>query len=308
MKKTRNIRKKKNIKISVLLLFLVIIAAFLLFTNAGKEIIYIFSQQESAQEMPNKSEPQVPQETQEPVPGLAAESVPQVPPQQEADTESEKANQQEQAKEKTAVLSEVIRAGRAEHAAKEIALTFDAGWLYENAKVLLNLLAEYHVEATFFARGNWVKDHPELATKIVKSGHALENHSLTHGHLSTMTDAEIKAEIHRTTDIIREVTGYQPKLFRPPYGEYDKRILRILREEGYPYTILWSVDSHDWAEELNGVKITKEYLIDRVLENASDNGIVLMHVGGYETVNALPEIIRGLRAAGYELVKVQDIL
>ncbi len=154
----------------------------------------------------------------------------------------------------------------------------------------------------------WVKEHPDLAKEIVNRGHDLENHSLTHGHMSTMTDAEVENEIRQTTDIIKETTGYLPQLFRPPYGEYDERILRILIAEGYPYTILWTVDSHDWAEELNGVKITKDYLVNRVLSKASDNGIILMHVGGYETINALPEIITGLRSEGYELVKVNDML
>ena len=210
--------------------------------------------------------------------------------------------------ETTADASTVIRAGIVNHATKQIALTFDAGWLYENTEALLNLLDEYNVKATFFVRGLWVKEHPDLAAEIVNRGHALENHSLTHGHMSTMTDAEVENEIRQTTDIIRETTGYLPQLFRPPYGEYDKRILRILKEEGYPYTILWTVDSYDWAEELNGVKITKDYLVNRVLNKASDNGIILMHVGGYETIGALPDIITGLRSEGYKLVKVNDML
>src|SRR5665647_3319372 len=169
-----------------------------------------------------------------------------------------------EAMETTADASTVIEAGIVNHLTKQIALTFDAGWEYENTEALLNLLDEYNVKATFFARGLWVNDHPDLATEIVNRGHALENHSLTHGHMSTMTDAEVENEIRATTDIIRETTGYLPQLFRPPYGEYDKRILRILKEEGYPYTILWTVDSYDWAEELNGVKITKDYLVNRV--------------------------------------------
>ena len=210
--------------------------------------------------------------------------------------------------ETTADASTVISAGIVNHATKQIALTFDAGWEYENTEPLLNLLDKYNVKATFFVRGLWAKEHPDLATEIVNRGHDLENHSLTHGHMNTMTDAEVVNEIRQTTDIIRETTGFLPQLFRPPYGEYDKRILRILKEEGYPYTILWTVDSYDWTEEMNGVKITKDYLVNRVLNNASDNGIILMHVGGYETINALPEIITGLRSKGYELVKVNDML
>jgi len=223
-------------------------------------------------------------------------------------TEEEETAAEATEEETTANASTVIRAGIVNHATKQIALTFDAGWEYENTEALLDLLDEYNVKATFFVRGLWVKEHPDLATEIVNRGHALENHSLTHGHMSTMTDAEVENEIRATTDIIRETTGYLPQLFRPPYGEYDKRILRILKEEGYPYTILWTVDSYDWAEELNGVKITKDYLVNRVLNKASDNGIILMHVGGYETIHALPEIITGLRSEGYELVKVNDML
>jgi len=223
-------------------------------------------------------------------------------------TEEEETAAEATEEETTANASTVIRAGIVNHATKQIALTFDAGWLYENTESLLNLLDEYNVKATFFVRGLWVKEHPDLAIEIVNRWHALENHSLTHGHMSTMTDAEVENEIRGTTDMIRETTGYLPQLFRPPYGEYDKRILRILKQEGYPYTILWTVDSYDWAEEMNGVKITKDYLVNRVLNKASDNGIILMHVGGYETIHALPDIITGLRSEGYELVKVNDML
>jgi len=191
---------------------------------------------------------------------------------------------------------------------KQIALTFDSGWEYKNTEELLKILDIYNVKATFFTRGLWAKDHPELAISIVNHGHDLENHSLTHGHMTTMTDAEIENEINTTTSIIKETTGFLPQLFRPPYGEYDDRILKILKTNGYPYTILWSLDSYDWAQEMNGIKITKDYLVKRVLSKASNNGIILMHIGGFETVNALPEIITGLRSQGYEFVKVKDML
>ena len=215
---------------------------------------------------------------------------------------------QEHSVETSSDTSTVIIEGIVNRAAKQIALTFDAGWEFKNTEPLLNLLDKYNIKATFFARGLWVREHPDLAIEIVSRGHALENHSLTHGHMNTMTDIEVKNEISQTTDIIKETTGYEPYLFRPPFGEYDERILRILKSEGYNYTILWKLDSHDWAQELNGVKITKDYLVNRVLDNASNGGIILMHVGGYETINALQEIITGLKSKGYELVKVNDML
>lgn len=204
-------------------------------------------------------------------------------------------------------ISTVIWSG-ASRGLNKIALTFDSGWEFENTEALLDILDEYDVKSTFFTRGMWVSDHAELAREIVTRGHDLENHSLNHGHMTEMTDDEVVNEIRGATDIILQKTGYLPMLFRPPYGEYDDRILMILKAEGYSYTVMWSVDSHDWAEELNGIKITKSYIIKRVLDNASDGGIILMHIGGYNTVDALPEIITGLRAKGYEIVKIDDML
>lgn len=202
----------------------------------------------------------------------------------------------------------LVREGLADYAPKQIALTFDAGWLYDQTRELLDVLDKHQVKSTFFLRGLWVQDHPELAREILNRGHCLENHSLTHGHMAAMKEAEIRHEIAETTRLIQETTGYTPYLFRPPYGEYNDRLLKTLGEEGYPFTIMWTVDSHDWARELNGKKITRRYVVDRVLSNAGENGIVLMHIGGYETVGALPEIITGLREQGFTLVRVNDML
>lgn len=306
IKRKRN--KKSLLVFSILFLFFAVITGSLLYTKTGRELSGNFSlaglfQNEQTQPEPPGSQhdeqpqPSDPAESQEPV--AESEPVQQAQSEQEPNTPGTKQN---------AGSSKVITAGIARHAAEQIALTFDAGWLYEDTNSILNLLDLYSVKATFFVRGYWVQEHPDLASEIVIRGHSLENHSLTHGHMTTMTDIDIRSEIRRTTDIIRETTGYQPQLFRPPFGEYDNRVLRILHEEGYPYTILWTVDSHDWAEELNGEKITKDYLVNRIMNNASDNGIILMHVGGYKTVHALPEIITGLRSQGYKFVKITDML
>lgn len=204
--------------------------------------------------------------------------------------------------------SVVIDSGVIKSPTKEIALTFDAGWLYDQTINLLDVLDAYGVKSTFFLRGKWVEDNPDLAKEILKRGHSVENHSLTHGHMKEMSEEEIINEMVTSTKIIEKVTGYRPYLFRPPFGEYDSRILKILGQQGYPYTVKWTIDSLDWAEEINGNKITEQYLTDRILSNATDKGIVLMHVGGYQTVNALPKIIQELRDNGYRLVKVNDML
>lgn len=204
--------------------------------------------------------------------------------------------------------SKLVWSGISSSGGKPIALTFDAGWEYAQTMQLLDVLAQHQVQATFFLRGGWAKDHPDLVQAIHGRGHLIGNHSLAHGHMASMTKEQMAVDIAETTEIIKNAVGYTPYLFRPPFGEYNNTLLNVLGQQGYAYTVMWTVDSHDWAETMNGVQVTEQYLIDRVLNNASANGIVLMHVGGYQTVNALPEIITALRAAGYTLVKLDELL
>ncbi|EEG76253.1 polysaccharide deacetylase family protein [Dethiobacter alkaliphilus] len=204
--------------------------------------------------------------------------------------------------------SKVVREGTLSAGQKQIALTFDAGWLHEQTIPLLDVLDKYQVKSTFFPRALWVKDYPHLGREIVNRGHILENHSLTHGDMSKMTDQQIRQELRESTRILKETTNSKPYLFRPPYGAYNDRMLQILAQEGYPYTVMWTVDTHDWAREIRGEQVTVDYLVNRVLNNASDKGIILMHIGGYNTVEALPRIISGLREDGYKLVTVNEML
>lgn len=204
--------------------------------------------------------------------------------------------------------AQIVWEGTGTEDGNQIALTFDAGWEFDNALSILDVLDQYQVKATFFLRGGWVKDHPNIAQEIVNRGHIVGNHSQAHGHMNDMMLDEVTDDITESTALIKGLIGYTPDLFRPPYGEYNNRLLNVLGEQGYQYAVMWTIDSHDWAETMNGFKVTETYLIDRVLNRATDNGIVLMHVGGYQTVNALPEIITGLRAKGYELVTLYQLI
>ncbi|HZK24661.1 MAG TPA: polysaccharide deacetylase family protein [Oscillospiraceae bacterium] len=205
-------------------------------------------------------------------------------------------------------VSQVITQGVISSQQPQIALTFDAGWLFDQTNDILDVLDDYGIKSTFFLRALWAEAHPDLAREINRRGHRLENHSLTHGHLIKMTDDEVRKELQKSTSIIKEITGSQPRLFRPPYGEYHERLLQLVGEAGYPYTVTWTVDSHDWAAEIRGQQVTTDYLVARVLNNASPNGIILMHLGGYQTVAALPRIITGLQDQGYRLVTVNEML
>ncbi len=206
------------------------------------------------------------------------------------------------------VASEVISKGTLYPGTKQVALTFDSGWLYDQTIPLLDALDRHGVTATFFPRALWAKDHPELAREIVKRGHTVGNHSLTHPHMKELDADQILEEMRQSTEIIMNTTGTRPYLFRPPYGEYNQLLLDILGREGYPYSIMWTVDTHDWADEIGGKTVTVDYVVNRVLENVSPGAIILMHIGGPKTVQALPRIISGLKDQGYSFNTVDKML
>ena len=205
-------------------------------------------------------------------------------------------------------MARLVYGGDSQLEGKQIALTFDSGWEYDQTRQLLQVLEDYKVRATFFLRAGWVEDHPELALEIAGKGHQIESHSLAHAHMGSMNRGEMEADIRAANEIYQRVLGIAPAMFRPPYGEFNDLLLTVLKEQGYQYAVMWTVDSHDWAETMNGKQVTEQYVIDRVLARASDNGAVLMHVGGLKTIEALPEIIQGLRDAGYQLVTLQEML
>jgi peptidoglycan/xylan/chitin deacetylase (PgdA/CDA1 family) len=208
-------------------------------------------------------------------------------------------------------LSQVVHQGSVSsgQGRKQIALTFDSGWLFEQTIPLLNVLDQHGVKATFFPRAGWIADHPELGKEIVRRGHTIGNHSLTHREFTKLSLDEVRMEMRESTRIIKEVTGVRPYMFRPPYGEYyNNNVLSILADEGYPYTVMWTIDTHDWADKMHGHTVDADYIVNRVLNNASDNGIVLMHIGGPRTVEALPRIIEGLRAMDYTFNTVDKML
>ena len=210
--------------------------------------------------------------------------------------------------------AQTIQSGTLSSSTKQIALTFDSGWLFEQTIPLLNVLDQYNVTATFFPRALWVKDNPDLAKEIVKRGHTMGNHSLTHSHMKELSAQQMRHEMQESTRIIQETTGVRPFMFRPPFGEYNQLLLEVLAETGYPYSIMWTVDTLDWAagttKNVGGsqVYIDTEFIVNRVLNNASDKGIILMHIGGASTVQALPRIIEGLRNKGYQMVTVDKML
>lgn len=190
-----------------------------------------------------------------------------------------------------------------ETAEPKIALTFDAAWGNEDTGRILRILAEQEVRATFFMTGEWVTAYPEDVKAILAAGHDLGNHSQSHPNMSQMSDTEKKEEILTVHNKVKELTGYEMELFRPPYGDYDNAVVNTAKACGY-YTIQWDVDSLDW----------KDYGVDSIIETVTKNphlgpgSIILCHNGAKYTADALEEMIVALKESGYSFVPVSELI
>lgn len=125
---------------------------------------------------------------------------------------------------------------------KKIALTFDAAWGNEDTSKILEILKKHDVHVTFFMTGGWVESYPDDVKAILAAGHDLGNHSENHKNMSQISDEEKRRELMSVHDRVKELTGYEMFLFRPPYGDYDNAVVRVAEDCGY-YPIQWDVDS-----------------------------------------------------------------
>lgn len=125
---------------------------------------------------------------------------------------------------------------------KKIAISFDAAWGAEDFNQIMEVLDKHNVKTTFFMTGEWVENYPECVKILVEKGHDLGNHSATHPDMTTLSKEKQREQILAVHNAVKELTGYEMELFRPPYGAYNNDVIRTCYEVGY-YPIQWDVDT-----------------------------------------------------------------
>ncbi len=181
-----------------------------------------------------------------------------------------------------------------------IAISFDAAWGGDKTEAILDILDQYDVKTTFFLVDIWTQKFPELVKEIAARGHEIGNHSTSHPHMSQLSEAAIIKELSVMSDNVSALTGVRPTLFRPPYGDYNDRLISVARVQGYE-PIQWSVDSQDW----------KNRGADDIVRRATrvqSGDIVLFHNDSQYIVEALPAVLDYYRKNGYKIVPVSEIL
>ena len=191
---------------------------------------------------------------------------------------------------------------------RRVALTFDACTTRDPSPYdprVTAVLERMHVPATLFVGGGWAEEEAAQLAELARDPlFEIGNHTFTHPHLTRISDVQIRNELLRTQAAIASRTGHVPTLFRPSYGEYDGRVLRIASAAGLT-TIEYDLPSGD-----PDAHVTRQALVDWVLREARPGSIIVMHVNHrrFHTWEALPQIVDGLRARGFELVKVSELL
>lgn len=181
---------------------------------------------------------------------------------------------------------------------KMVALTFDDGPHPTYTPMLLDGLAERNVKATFFITGENAETYPELVKRMSEEGHLIGNHTYSHIQLTKGNTETFRAELVKTNEIIKGITGKEVVYVRPPYGSWDKRFETELNM----FPVLWTIDPLDWcSKDAAGVQ-------RRVLSKIKENAIILMHDSYPSTITAALGVVDTLQKEGYTFVTVEDIL
>ena len=219
------------------------------------------------------------------------------------------------------IFTKVPNAGHA------VALTLDMGGRLDPGIDILNFLIANGVCATLFPTGAMaqtaegqqimaiIRAHPELFE--------IGNHTMHHCNLViggggsptaapcagvNPTAAFITSELTDAAAILQQFSGQQPvPYWRPPYGEMNQAVRDAAASVGYTKTMIWDVDTIDWQPISDGGP-TAEQIATKVISKAVDGSIVLMHLGGYETLDALAIMVPGLRDRGLLLTSISDLL
>lgn len=186
-------------------------------------------------------------------------------------------------------------------AEKTIALTFDDGPDEATTPLILDILQSHGIMATFFVIGEKAERNPQILKAIQDQAHGIGIHSYSHGFFFDLYGRKkMEQDLLRCEQVIFEITGEKPVMFRPPYGVTNPTVARVVKRLGYK-VIGWSVRSFD--TKIND----EEKLIERVIKGLHPGAIVLVHDDREITAKVLERIILMIKNEGYRFAGLDDI-
>ena len=191
-------------------------------------------------------------------------------------------------------------------AEKCIALTFDDGPHIKYTDEILDILEQYGAKATFFVIGQNAEKYPDIIQREFAEGHEIGNHTYSHPSMKKITVEKIMEEISKTQDIIFDITGEKPRLFRSPGGYFNNDIIHTIEDlDCLPILWSWRQDTRDWTMP------SVDSIVNTVMKNLQDGDIVLFHDfnrEGSPTPKALKILLPKLKEMGYRFVTVSELI
>ena len=182
--------------------------------------------------------------------------------------------------------------------APKIALTFDDGPSAAWTPALLDGLKERGVKATFFLIGENADKNPEIVKRMAEEGHLIGNHTYHHVELTKVSEKEARLELADTSAVIVRITGKEPEYMRPPFGAWQRKLEQEIRM----LPVLWTIDPLDWTTE------NQDEIVNKVVTEAEENDIILLHDCYKSSVEAGLRIIDILQEEGFVFVTVDELL
>jgi peptidoglycan/xylan/chitin deacetylase (PgdA/CDA1 family) len=185
-----------------------------------------------------------------------------------------------------------------------VALTFDDGPYPVETPLLLDVLHDLHVPATFFLIGRDAEEFPQLTRRIAAAGHEIANHTLTHpSNFEELGTRAVQWQLEGGADAL-ETMVRDPSIrkeMRPPHGRFTEATVRAAQAAGYS-VVLWNDDPGDWRS------VPAAMLVTHIERSATAPDIILLHSGRLGTIEMLPEIVARFRKAGFTFVTARDLL
>ena len=183
----------------------------------------------------------------------------------------------------------------------KVAISFDAAWGADKTREIMSVCESYNIKATFFLVGFWIEKYPEMTKEIYNRGFEIGIHSNTHPNMTKLNRKQINEELSINIKLIEDLTGFRPKLFRPPYGYYNNDLIDVCEELGLS-CIEWSVDSLDWKGFSAGE------IASRVTSKAKNGSIVLFHNNSENIIQGLKMVLEYFKLNKKQVVPIGELI
>jgi len=183
----------------------------------------------------------------------------------------------------------------------KVSISFDAAWGADKTQGIMDICDAYNIKATFFLVGFWIEKYPEMVKEIYNRGFEIGIHSNTHPDMTNLTRNGIREELEININLVKELTGFTPKLFRPPYGYYNNNLIDVCDDLDLS-CIEWSVDSLDWKGLSAGA------IAARVTSKIKNGDIVLFHNNSDNIINGLKMVLEYFKNNKIDVVPIGDLI